>query len=414
MLHKIYSIAIVALTFFCASCNTNPQQQSNNEEVLIDTVVVAPKLLYGIPIDTFTIDKQTVRRNQFMSAILQKYNVDYSLIDKVARNFKDTFDVRRIRVGNPYTAFLCNDSAKTLAYFIYEKSLSEYVVYDFTQADPVVTLGTKKINIMRRTASGVITSSLWNAMVNNNINPMVSMELSDIYAWSIDFFGIAKNDMFKVIYTEAFVDTLSLGIKSIEGAVFKHHNQNYYAIPFTQSGEEFISFYEENGNSLKKAFLKAPLKYSRISSGFSNNRYHPVLKIYRAHHGIDYAAASGTPVLTIGDGTIIKRAYQKGGGGNYIKIKHNSVYTTVYMHLKGYAKGMKVGQRVKQGQVIGYVGMTGIATGPHLDFRIFKNGTAINPLKVKAPPVKPVSKENMSEFKKKKREVMKELNAIDY
>lgn len=414
MLHRFFTLIIIAFTVVCSSCNNTKKENSNQTETIVDTVVLAPTLLYEIPVDSFIIETQTVRRNQFMSSILQQYNVNYGVIDDVARNFKDVFDVRRIRVGNHYTAFLRNDSSKSIAYFVYEKNLAEYIVYDFTDSKPTVTCKTKEIRTERRVASGVITSSLWNAMVDNNINPMVAMELSDIYAWSIDFFGIAKNDMFKVIYEEAFVDTISLGIKSIEGAVFKHKNQNFYAIPFIQEGEEFGSFYDEDGNSLKKAFLKAPLKYSRISSGFSNNRFHPVLKKYRAHHGIDYAAASGTPVQSIGDGLIIKKAYQRGGGGNYLKIKHNSVYTTVYMHLKGYAKGIAEGKRVKQGQIIGYVGMTGIATGPHLDFRVFKNGTAINPLSVKAPPVKPVDKANMAAFKVKRQSIMKELRSVEY
>ena len=172
--------------------------------------------------------------------------------------------------------------------------------------------------------------------------------------------------------------------------------RDYFAIPFEQDGK--LTFFDENGNSLQKSFLKAPLTYSRISSGFSNNRYHPVLKRYRAHHGVDYAAPTGTPVKTIGDGVVVKKAYQANGGGNYVTIKHNSVYTTTYMHLSKFAKGIQPGKRVQQGDVIGYVGSTGLATGPHLDFRVYQNGSPINPLKMNSPPKEPVSKENMPQY----------------
>lgn len=412
MIHKAVILLIFISTLFVTSCNNKSKQPINNEVVKADTITTSAELLFGIPKDSFELSTRKVRRNEFMSTILQKYNVDYALIDFVARQYKSVFDVRQIRVGNKYTAFLRKDSTNKLDYFVYEKNLVDYVVYDFSTDTPQVTIKSKPVRVERRHVSGTITSSLWNAMIDNNINPMVALELSDLYAWSIDFFGIAKGDKFKVVYQEAFVDTLSVGIREIEGAVFKHIGQNYYAIPFMQ--DSVISFYDERGNSLKKAFLKAPLKFSRISSGFTNRRYHPVLKYYRPHHGIDYAAPSGTPVRTIGDGTIIKKAYQRGGGGNYLKIKHNSTYTTTYMHLRGYAKGMYVGKRVKQGDVIGYVGMTGVATGPHLDFRVHKNGSAINPLKVKSPPVKPVKKENMHDFREAKRNVMKELRKLDY
>lgn len=242
---------------------------------------------------------------------------------------------------------------------------------------------------------------------------MLAVELSDIYAWTIDFFGIEKGDKFRVIYEEEYVDSTSLGISKIIAAEFVNRGDHFWAIPFEQ--DSVTSFYDEEGNSLRKAFLKAPLKYfSRISSGYSLKRWHPVLKYYRAHQGIDYAAPSGTPVSSIGDGTIIKRGYQKNGGGNYLYVKHNSVYTTSYMHLSKFASGMTVGKRVKQGQVIGYVGMTGLASGPHLDFRVMKNGKLVNPLKVKAPPVKPILEANKDSFEVVKNNTIDMLKAIDW
>jgi murein DD-endopeptidase MepM/ murein hydrolase activator NlpD len=198
--------------------------------------------------------------------------------------------------------------------------------------------------------------------------------------------------MYKVIYEESYVDSVSVGINQILGAWFNHNDTDFWGIPFVQDGTR--SFFDDQGNSLRKAFLKAPLRFSRISSGFSHSRYHPVLKIRRPHHGVDYAAPRGTPVHTVGDGRITQVGYQRNGGGNFVKIKHNSVYSTTYMHLQGFGKGIKSGVYVKQGDVIGYVGSTGLSTGPHLDFRFYKNGSPVNPLKVEAPPVEPVHEEN--------------------
>jgi murein DD-endopeptidase MepM/ murein hydrolase activator NlpD len=225
---------------------------------------------------------------------------------------------------------------------------------------------------------------------------MLAIELSEIFAWSIDFFGIQQGDRYKVIYQESFVDSQSIGITRIMGAWFYHNETDFWAIPFVQGGER--SFFDEKGNSLRKAFLKAPLRYSRISSGFSHSRLHPILKIRRPHHGVDYAAPAGTPVLTVGDGVVTAVGYQRNGGGNYVKIKHNSVYSTTYMHLSRFGKGIRQGVYVKQGDIIGYVGSTGLSSGPHLDFRFYRNGSAVNPLRVEAPPVEPVEEENTAAY----------------
>lgn len=399
-------LILVALIF---SCNTKPKVSV--EPIKRDTLETVRILKYDIPVDSFVLTNGIVKRNQFLSNILSEYNVTAQTIDKLAREYKDIFDVRTIKVGNPYTVFQTRDSIPRIAYFVYEKSQWEYVVYDFNNGVDIYT-GKKPVRKEIKKASGSVNSSLWETMVTNNYNPMLAVELSEIYAWSIDFFGIAKGDKFRVIYEEEFVDSVSIGISKIIASEFRHLGNNYFAIPFEQ--DSILSFYDRDGNSLRKAFLKAPLKYSRISSGYSLNRYHPVLKYYRPHQGVDYAAAYGTPVHSIGDGTIIKRGYQKSGGGNYLYVKHNSVYTTVYMHLSKFASGMYVGKRVSQGQTIGYVGATGLASGPHLDFRVYKNGRLVNPLKVKAPPVKPVAKDNMPAFKKTKDRTLTILNAIHW
>jgi len=235
------------------------------------------------------------------------------------------------------------------------------------------------------------------SLYHQHANTELANELAEIYGWTIDFFGIQKGDHYKVLYEQLVVDQDTFGIGNIYAANFNHMNEDYQAYYFVQ--DSVGEFFDEEGNSLRKTFLKAPLRYKRISSKFTNRRYHPVLKIYRPHHGVDYAAAAGTPVHTIGDGVVIKKGYQKRGGGNYIKIKHNSTYSTTYMHLQGFAKGMRVGKHVKQGELIGYVGSTGLATGPHLDFRVYKNGTAINPLSIKSTPAKPVDSANIERFR---------------
>jgi murein DD-endopeptidase MepM/ murein hydrolase activator NlpD len=207
---------------------------------------------------------------------------------------------------------------------------------------------------------------------------------------------LQKGDAYKIYYTKLYVDNKYVGLGKVKAADFIHQNNDYYAFYFEQNGDG--DYFDENGNSLERTFLKAPLKYRRISSRFSNSRYHPILKIRRPHHGVDYAAAEGTPVHSIGDGVVIKKGYQRRGAGRYVKIKHNGTYTTQYAHLRAFAKGLKTGMKVKQGQLIGYVGHTGLATGPHLDFRFFKNGRAIDPLKVKSPPAKPVDKKYKVQF----------------
>ncbi|GAF02746.1 glycyl-glycine endopeptidase LytM precursor [Saccharicrinis fermentans DSM 9555 = JCM 21142] len=382
------------------SCSSDKKSESKKTSVDSTTLVKEKEpinLKFGLPVDSFIVERNRVKRNEFLASILLKYNIPYKQIDLLAHKSKDTFDVKKIKVGNPYHVFLNKDSLHTAAYFVYEIDKINYIVYQLNDSI-TFSKGKKEVKRIQKTASGQINSSLWNAMTENNTSPLLALELSDIYAWTVDFFGIERGDYFKVMYTENYVDSTSVGINSIEAALFHHRGDDYYAFNF-QEDSLTSNYFDEDGKSLRKAFLKAPLKFSRISSRFSNSRYHPVLKIRRPHHGVDYAAPKGTHVFSIGDGRIIAKGYQAKGGGNYLKIKHNSVYTTVYMHLNGFAKGIVKGKKVKQGELIAYVGSTGLSTGPHLDFRVFKNGKPIDPLKVKAPPVEPVKKEDMRRFK---------------
>ena len=408
---KYFALVLIAIIAF--ACNGNKATKATEKETpQVDTVVYQPQMRYGINIDDLAIERKRVKRNEFLGTILEREGISSQQVYTLSQKYKDVFDVRKVRVGGNYELFHTQDSVPELAYFVYEKSMAELVIYDFTKGEVEASTWLKEIKAREKSVSGIITSSLWNSIVGQGANPMLSIELSEIYAWSVDFFGIASGDRFRVIYEEDYVDSTSMGIRAIKYAQFVHKGETYYAIPFEQNGT--IGYFNKDGESLKRAFLKAPLRYSRISSGFSNNRYHPVLKRYRAHHGVDYAAPSGTPVHTIGDGTIVKRGYQKNGGGNYIKIKHNSVYTTVYMHLKGFARGMNVGARVKQGQTIGYVGMTGLATGPHLDFRVYRNGSAMNPLHVKSPPVEPIMEANKSSFEMCCDSALQALRAVPF
>ena len=344
-----------------------------------------------------------------LSILLAKLNLSNKKIHQVIEKAQAVFDLRKIKAGNPYLIFKSkNDTTKQADYLIYQQNPGEYIVFDLNDSIQVKK-ELKPVRSEIKNATGTIESSLWVTMVENNTNPLLAIELSDIYAWTIDFFGIQKGDAFKVFYREDFVDSTSLGIKQIYAAKFTHNGQDIYAIPFYQ--DSVLSFYDADGKSLRKAFLKAPLKYRRIASRFSNSRLHPILKIRRPHHGVDYSAPIGTPVHSIGDGVVIKAQYS-GGAGNYVKIRHNSIYTTGYMHLSKYGKGIKPEKYVKQGDIIGYVGSTGLSTGPHLDFRVWKNGTNIDPLKLEAPPVEPIKPENMDFFKKIKDIWVEKLNTL--
>ena len=384
-------IIVFLLIAVVLSCNQPEDESSEHgkEEVYV------PKLEFGIIVDSLHAIKEKVKKNEFLSDILLRYNISYSTIDYIARYTKDTFDVRKIRRGNKYTVICNRDSSLSALYFAYEINPYRYVLYDFTDS-LTVTIGEKEVIVSIDTINGKITSSLWNSIVDAGGDPNLANELSEIYAWTIDFFGLQKGDEYEAIYERQYIDGEYVELGKIIAARFYHGGQERLALYFEQNGQG--DYFDETGKSLQRTFLKAPLRYSRISSGFSHSRMHPVLKIRRPHHGVDYAAPTGTPVYTVGDGMVIKKGYQKSGGGNYIKIKHNGTYSTTYMHLNGYAKGIRVGQYVKQGDLIGYVGSTGLATGPHLDFRFYRNGYAVNPLKVESPPSKPIEEANQVEF----------------
>jgi murein DD-endopeptidase MepM/ murein hydrolase activator NlpD len=392
MHHSKYRLAFVffsIIVLFFTSCRSSDQKNTEKGQSSIRIEKQSPKFLYGINIDSLSVIRGKVKRNQFLADLLLPQGVSYATIDHLARHTRDVFDVRKIRKGHPYAYIKSKDSLPKLLYFAYEISPSHYVLYHL-QDSVYAELGQKPITQKTKRIKGTIKNSLWMAVKDEGSDPNLAMKLSEIYAWTIDFFELEKGDSFKMIYPEFYVDGKYVGFKEITAANFIHKGENHYAFYFEQNGKG--DYFDETGKSLERTFLKAPLKYRRISSRFTNHRWHPILKIYRPHHGVDYAAAEGTPVHSIGDGVIIKKGYQRNGAGNYLKIRHNGTYTTQYAHLRHYAKGMRVGAKVHQGQLIGYVGHTGLATGPHLDFRVYKFGRPINPLNLKSPPAKPIAK----------------------
>ena len=371
-------------------------KQSLDEVQLTDSVEVEEIVYkYDIPTDDYEVDYGIVKRGQNLSNILTDHGLSYRRVHRVNEKAEGVFDVRKIRAGQSYAVFTTRDTVPQTAFLVYEETPKSYVVFDL-RGDCAVRRGENPSEWRQKEVKGQVESSLWVAMQNQEASPLLAMTLSNIYGWSIDFFDLKKADEFRVIYEQEYVDGKSLDNFHVLAASFLHQDSMYYAIPFVQDGEEL--YYNKKGNSLEGAFLKAPLDFYRISSRFSNSRFHPVLKRYRAHHGVDYAAPKGTPVYAVANGRVIAKAYQRGGAGNYLKIKHNGVYTTTYMHLSGFAKGIKVGSEVKQKQVIGYVGSTGLSTGPHLDFRVYENGKPINPLTIKSQPKKPISTANRDPF----------------
>ncbi|MEK7718094.1 MAG: peptidoglycan DD-metalloendopeptidase family protein, partial [Bacteroidota bacterium] len=291
-----------------------------------DILLVEPKLMYGLPVDSFHVEENNVRANENLSDILTDRGVSAQVIDRIAHLPTSVFDLRKMKVGNDYAVFYSRDSLRKPLFFVYSENMVNYYTYNLTLDSCKVIPGKNELTTERKVASGTINSSLWNAMKENNLDPMLAIQLSDLFAWSIDFFAIQKGDHFTVLYDQDYVKGEKLGIGTIHAAVFTSSGQDFTAIHFEQ--EDGQSYFDEQGRSIRKEFLKAPLKMFRISSRFSAARMHPILRIVRPHFGVDYAAPTGTPVYSIGDGVVLTKAYQAGGGGNFLKIRHNSVYTT--------------------------------------------------------------------------------------
>lgn len=381
----------------------------NGEEASSEAATQEPQhtMLYGIIADDYTTESGTIAQGETLGKILARYGVSAATVDRLDKASKDVFPLRQIRAGRPYTALMTQDSTRRLDYFVYEKDLVDYVVFGFKEDSITITQGQKDVTTRRQHRSSVIESSLWGAIMRDSLPYALAAELEEIYQWTVDFFGIQEGDNFTVIYDERMVDTTFVGIGRVWGAKFNHGGKEVYAIPFKQGDK--VQYWEYDGASLRKQLLKAPLKFTRISSRFSRSRLHPVHRVYRPHLGVDYAAPTGTPVHAVADGVVSFKGWG-GGGGNTIRIKHAGNLETGYLHLSRFAKGINKGTRVKQGDLIGYVGSTGTSTGPHLDYRIWKNGVNIDPLKVPQEPAEPISAQNKAAFESVRDRIVAELN----
>ncbi|MCP4460761.1 MAG: peptidoglycan DD-metalloendopeptidase family protein [Cytophagales bacterium] len=375
-------------------------------EVCID--VDDPILVYGFNVDTLSVSVGVVQTNESLSGILDEYSVGYPTIHTLVQNAKDVYNVRRLRAGDDYLVIHTKGEKKRAQQFIIEPNAREYIIYHLSDSIYAERVQ-RKVEVHEKEVAGEIKSSVYMAAVNNGGSPQLVSRLVDVFAWQIDFFTVQKGDKFKVIFEEEMVDGQPIGMKRILAAYFEHYGKPNYAIYFDECGGR--DYYDECGGSVRRAFLKAPLNYARISSRYSLKRFHPVLKRYKSHLGTDYAAPTGTPIRSVGNGVVLEAQY-KGGNGNYVKVRHNSTYTTQYLHMSKIAKGIYPGATVGQGQTIGFVGSTGLATGPHLCFRFWKNGRQVDALKVDLPPAKPIDPSELTEFVDVRDEMMIRLDAI--
>ena len=395
---------VLTLLFSCGEGNNQVAEVTVQEE---DTIIPEPTIEYGIETDSFVVYKDVIQPNQFLANILLKYNVPYPEIDELARRSKEVFDVRKIASGKKFTVLCSKDSSGKAKCFIYEPNSVDYVVFDMRDSVNIYK-GKKEVEVKIKEASGIIYSSLYQTLDDANVSPVLAIEMANVFAWTIDFYRIQKEDWFKVVYEEKYVDGESIGIGKVLAANFNHMDKDFLACYFVQ--DSIGDYFDDEANSLRRAFLKSPLEYGRLTSGYTMKRFHPVQKRNKPHLGTDYAAPTGTPIKATGDGVVIASSYSK-YNGNFVKIRHNSTYTTQYLHMS--KRGVNVGQHVMQGDVIGYVGSTGLATGPHVCYRFWKNGAQVNHLKEDFPPSEPVEEKHMERFKEELKKFKKQIEQIE-
>jgi murein DD-endopeptidase MepM/ murein hydrolase activator NlpD len=370
--------------------------------------IKAPNVLYGMVVDNYTVIEDKIKRNEVLGDILEAYNVPANIIHQVSQLSRNVFDVRKIAPNKKYTLICAQDSLKTAKALVYEPNLVDYIVFNFEDTLRV-DVCKRDVVILEKNIVGEIESNLSETIENLGISHELTNKFVDIFGWQVDFQRLQKGDKFKLIYEEAQVEGVSVGIKEINAIYFEHSGSPYYAFPFDQG--EGTDYFDDEGKSLRKALLKYPIEFTRISSRYTMNRFHPVQKRWKAHLGTDFAAPTGTPIRSVGDG-IIEEARYKSNNGNYVKVRHNGTYTTQYLHMSRIAEGVRAGTRVRQGQTIGYVGSTGLATGPHLCYRFWKNGVQVDALRVELPPSQPVKKDQMEAFDKVRQELTKKLDSI--
>jgi len=411
LLSGVSIFSLLLMVYLLTGFQNTPQQLASNslkDAHLSSFPVFKPNSKYGFILDTFNVSTDKIKPNQFLSQILDEHHVPYEKVDALVRGSSEIFDVRKLRAGKEFT-ILAKDAETPAQYFIYEPDVYKYVVYDIENATAKIV--EREITTEIKAASGIIESSLWQTMVDNELTYDLASRLEDVFGWSIDFHHIQNGDRFKVIYEQNIIEGTPVGAGKIIGAYYKNYDNEYYGIHF--ENDKHSGYFDLEARPMKKNFLRSPVKYSRISSRFNLNRFHPVLKRRKAHLGTDYAAPHGTPILAVANGVVTKASRTR-GNGNYVKIKHDATYQTQYLHMQKFAKGIGSGVHVKQGQVIGYVGSTGLATGPHVCFRFWKNGRQINHLRLNFPPPDPMPKEDIPRFNEEKDKIIAQLNKIEY
>ncbi|MFA7227764.1 MAG: peptidoglycan DD-metalloendopeptidase family protein [Melioribacteraceae bacterium] len=396
----VLSLTVFIFTF--TNCKDEPQSGTIKAELKPNQ--------FGLAVENLIEVHDTIESNQTLSDILIPHQVTQQKINEIEKKAKEIFPLRNFRAEDALHIYASWDSVETVKYLVYtfRNNPVDYIVFDLRDSIEIYKKS-KPVTVNLLTVSGTISNSLSETLQRKNISNVLTERLEDIYGWQIDFFKLQPTDSFKVIYEQLHVDGEPSGVGKILAANFYSGKENHYAFHFDK--ERGDKYFDDKGNSLKRMFLKAPLKFSRISSRYSSSRYHPILHRRKAHLGTDYAAPTGTPIMTVGSGIVSEAGYS-GGNGNYVKVKHNATYTTQYLHMSRIGRGIRRGVAVSQGQVIGYVGSTGLATGPHVCFRFWKNGRQVNPLKEKYQSSGPVSKKNRDEFELVKNEWMQKLQTV--
>jgi murein DD-endopeptidase MepM/ murein hydrolase activator NlpD len=388
---------VLTLLFFLMLLSCNNSGEATTSETEVAEVEIQPNFHFGIDLNEYEFRENKIKRGDTFGKILEENGIDYPQVYAILEAIKGNVSVRKLTLGKPYSLFYSKDSIPTPEYFVYHPGVSGYSVIhlrDSLYGQEVV----KPTRLVELEASGVIESSLYETMQNSGINESLTYYLSDVYAWTVDFFRLQKGDRFKVIYTEKFVDdSISVGIERIKAAYFEHNGKPLYAFEFISDPEKgIVDYFDNEANSLRRAFLQGPLKFNRVSSRYNLRRR---IAYYgnriRPHKGTDFAASVGTPILATANGTVVKSSYTR-GNGNYVTLKHNGTYSTQYLHMK--KRKVKVGEFVEQGDIIGWVGMTGNTSGPHVCYRFWKNGKQVDPFKQKLPDAKPISSELKSKF----------------
>ena len=409
-LQKLFLIFIAVIVLNACKNTTSEANPDTLEEKIVQPI---PKMKYGFDYNLYQAKEFKIKRGDTFGAILERNGIDYPEVYTILQVIKKSeVNIRKLKIGKPYTVLYTKDSIPKPHAFIYHPGVESYDVIQLK--DSLFANKVKKpVRIVELQATGVIATSLYDTMNASGYNSNLTYYLADVYAWTIDFNRLAKGDRFKVIYTERFVDdSISVGIEKIKAAYFEHHNKPLYAFEFqTDSIKGIVDYFDDNAKNLRRAFLKAPVSFSRISSRYNLKRRIAYYGRVKPHKGTDYAAAVGTPIMATANGTVTKASYSR-GNGNYIKIKHNNTYATQYLHMK--RRKVRVGQYVKQGDVIGWVGMTGNTSGPHVCYRFWKNGRQVDPFKQKLPEAKPISKKLKNQFLTYIEPVKTQLNCLSF